>query len=70
MSGIENATHNTFAKQTWMFSASISRFVSQMYYGLYFQFRRGHYHSWNTLYIYNLKEYNSKHRSFRDTVIS
>jgi hypothetical protein len=23
--GIENATHNTFAKQTWIFPASISR---------------------------------------------
>jgi hypothetical protein len=32
--GIENATHNTFAKQTWIFCASIS-----------VPFRRAHYHS-------------------------
>jgi hypothetical protein len=36
--GIENATHNTFAKQT----ASISRFAVQMYFGLHFPFRRTH----------------------------
>jgi hypothetical protein len=42
--GIENATHNTFAKQTWILSAGM-RFTLQMYCGLYFQFRRAHYHS-------------------------
>jgi hypothetical protein len=31
----ENATHNTFAKLTWIFSASISRFALQIYCGLH-----------------------------------
>jgi hypothetical protein len=43
--GIGNATHNTFAQQTWKFSASISRFALKMYCGLHFQFRRAHHHS-------------------------
>jgi hypothetical protein len=41
--GIENATHNTFAKLTWTLSTSIFR--NNMYCGLHFHFRRGHYHS-------------------------
>jgi hypothetical protein len=43
--GIENATHNTLAFQTWIWSANISSFVLQMYCGLHSQFRRAHCHS-------------------------
>jgi hypothetical protein len=47
---IKNATHNTFAKQTWIFSASVSRFALQMYCWLHFQFHRFHHRSRHSLY--------------------
>jgi hypothetical protein len=37
---MENATQNTFAQQTWIWT----RFALQMYCGLHFQFRRAYYH--------------------------
>jgi hypothetical protein len=43
--GIENATHNTFAKQIWMWTRTTSRFALQIYCGLHFQFRQAHHHS-------------------------
>jgi hypothetical protein len=43
--GIENATHNTFANQIWIWTLIISRFALQMYCGLHFQYCRDRYHS-------------------------
>jgi hypothetical protein len=40
LDGIENATHNTFAKQAWIWKRKMFRFALQMNYGLHFQFRR------------------------------
>jgi hypothetical protein len=51
--GIENATHNTFGKQTRILTWKKSRFAFQMYCGLHFQFREVIIsdHSYNTRYM-------------------